>query len=218
MSDKPSGFFSRWQQRRQQVAEEAEKELQQPDVTETIEQQQVTEIKEEASTQAVVESEDENRILTAEELPDPDKIEQGGSFAAFMAKNVDPLAKKAALRALWKQPHFNEVDGLAEYALDYSNQPKLSAEDSAELVKKVFRRVIEREEKEKAEQEEAARLASQQQADAEQGTAETAQLVEPTEQVEQIEDSLNEGQHGLTQNVPDEPSQPVESVVKGQFS
>ena len=79
------------------------------------------------------------------DLPDPEQIEVGGSFARFMANNVDPAAKTAALRALWKQPHFNEIDGLLEYALDYSNQPKLSPEVSAELAKKIFRHIVKEE-------------------------------------------------------------------------
>ncbi len=216
MSDKPNGFFSRWQQRREQVAEEAENEqLQQAEE----ERQQVvqeaqpaqSEASSDADTQSVETAED--KVLTAEDLPDPDKIEEGGSFAAFMAKNVDPSAKKAALRALWKQPHYNEVCGMAEYALDYSNQPLLSAADSADLVKKVFRRVIEKEEKEREEQERAERLAAQQ-ADLPQSPADETQ----PQPAAQIEDSLHDSQELVSQNVPDEPSTVEVTVGKGQFS
>ena len=62
-----------------------------------------------------------------------------------MAKSVDPTTKAAALRALWKQPQYGHIDGLLEYALDYTNQPLLSADVSAELASKVFRYVIEKE-------------------------------------------------------------------------
>ncbi|MCG9966175.1 DUF3306 domain-containing protein [Shewanella cutis] len=141
---KANGFFSRWSQRREQVA--AEEAAVKTQTT----AEELTEDKAEEVTQepvAVQESqasltrtdEDPNRILTAEDLPNPDEIEIGGSFAKFMGANVDPAAKTAALRALWKQPHFNEIDGLLEYALDYSNQPKLTPEVSAELAQKVFR-------------------------------------------------------------------------------
>lgn len=141
---KANGFFSRWSQRREQVA--AEEAAVKTQTT----AEELTEYKAEEVTQepvAVQESqasltqtdEDPNRILTAEDLPNPDEIEIGGSFAKFMGANVDPAAKTAALRALWKQPHFNEIDGLLEYALDYSNQPKLTPEVSAELAQKVFR-------------------------------------------------------------------------------
>lgn len=138
-----SGLLSRWNLRRQKVedeklAEEAElvaeqaEIVQEPSVTAPLPDQAVEQ-------QSVPET--EKQILTAEDLPDPEKIEIGGSFASFMGANVDPLAKAAALKALWKQPQYSEIDGLLEYALDYSNQPKLTAEHSAELAKKIFRHV-----------------------------------------------------------------------------
>lgn len=141
---KANGFFSRWSQRREQVAAE-EAALAAQTTAENL-----AEVKPESTTEPVAPTsepqdalpkteEDPNRLLTAEELPNPEEIEIGGSFAKFMGANVDPAAKTAALRALWKQPHFNEIDGLLEYALDYSNQPKLTPEVSAELAQKVFR-------------------------------------------------------------------------------
>ena len=144
---KTSGFLGRWTQRREQVAaEEAALKAQaaQPEVTavkaEVEPESTATNISTEQQDPAqTLQQDDPNRILTAEDLPNPEEIEIGGSFASFMGANVDPAAKTAALRALWKQPHFNEIDGLLEYALDYSNQPKLSPEVSAELAQKVFR-------------------------------------------------------------------------------
>ena len=141
---KANGIFSRWSQRREQVAAE-EAALASQTTAENL-----AEVKPETTAEPAAPTsepqntlpktdEDPNRILTAEELPNPEEIEIGGSFAKFMGANVDPAAKTAALRALWKQPHFNEIDGLLEYALDYSNQPKLTPEVSAELAQKVFR-------------------------------------------------------------------------------
>ncbi|MGI2260982.1 DUF3306 domain-containing protein [Shewanella sp. GXUN23E] len=203
MSDKPSGLFSRWQQRREQVAQEAEKALQEAPVAESSAET-------EQPLSVAGEPQDDERLLTAEDLPDPDQIEEGGSFAAFMAKNVDPTAKKAALRALWKQPHFNEVCGMAEYALDYSNQPLLSASDSAELVKKVFRKVIEREEQEAAQ----AEMAST--PDTQPGQEHAPEVAELT--VDANADTLPEETQQVSQNVPDESSVSHETVGKGQFS
>ncbi|RTR27696.1 DUF3306 domain-containing protein [Shewanella atlantica] len=151
MSDKPTGLLSRWNLRRQQVADEkeaaelaaqeqAEAPIQDPSLQDSSLQDE--------STEASPESAAEDKILSAEELPDPDKIEVGGSFASFMADNVDPTAKAAALKALWKQPQYNEIDGLLEYALDYSNQPKLTPEHSAEIAKKIFRHVTKDKEEE----------------------------------------------------------------------
>ncbi|UCX03102.1 DUF3306 domain-containing protein [Shewanella glacialimarina] len=160
-----SGLLSRWNQRREQVAKEAE----QPDIAENESTQVSHQVinagvasdKSHAAPQNIetaleaeehlnqadsnINVEDAN-ALSAQELPDPDSIEVGGSFASFMAQNVDPATKAAALKALWKQPQYSHIDGLLEYALDYTNQPKLSAEVSAELAKKIFKHVIEKEE------------------------------------------------------------------------
>lgn len=141
---KANGFFSRWSQRREQVAAE-EAALAAQTTAENLAEVKPDTTAEPAATTSEPQDalpkteEDPNRLLTAEELPNPEEIEIGGSFAKFMGANVDPAAKTAALRALWKQPHFNEIDGLLEYALDYSNQPKLTPEVSAELAQKVFR-------------------------------------------------------------------------------
>lgn len=138
MSD--SSFFSRWQHRREQVALEKEQEK-----VQLVDDKGNTSQEDISSTPSQAEDiplEQEEKLLTEADLPDPNSIGIGGSFSQFMAKNVDPLAKKNALRALWKQPHFNEIDGLLEYGLDYSNQPKLSKLESAELVKKVFRNLL----------------------------------------------------------------------------
>jgi hypothetical protein len=141
MSDKAEGLLNRWEIRRQRVAEEAQQEelLQQaqekPDdynILTAESPQDVSEI-------------DADEVAEAEALPDPNTIEVGGSFARFMAKSVNPTTKAAALRALWKQPQYGHIDGLLEYALDYTNQPLLSADVSAELASKVFRYVIEKE-------------------------------------------------------------------------
>lgn len=149
-----SGLLSRWNLRRQKVEDEkvaaeaniaAEQTeiIQEPSVTPTLSEQEV----EQQSGQLT-----EDKMLMAEDLPDPDKIEIGGSFASFMGANVDPTAKAAALKALWRQPQYSEIDGLLEYALDYSNQPKLTAEHSAEIAKKIFRHVTKSDD-EKAEDE-----------------------------------------------------------------
>ncbi|MGI2110852.1 DUF3306 domain-containing protein [Shewanella frigidimarina] len=141
MSDKAEGLLNRWEIRRQRVAEEAQQEellqlaQEKPDdynILTAESPQDVSEI-------------DADEVAEPEALPDPNTIEVGGSFARFMAKSVDPTTKAAALRALWKQPQYGHIDGLLEYALDYTNQPLLSADVSAELASKVFRYVIEKE-------------------------------------------------------------------------
>lgn len=121
------GLLSRWQQRKEKV----EQEQQELDKALLVDSESSGDIDDESAEQPV--------LLTADELPDPEQIEIGGSFAGFMADNIDPAAKIAALRTLWKQPQYNEIDGLLEYALDYTDQAKLTVEHSAEITKKIFK-------------------------------------------------------------------------------
>lgn len=208
MSDKPRGFFSRWTERREQVEAEAAELAQQEQQAQAIQAQADNEEIPSNDAQAEsAEADQPEKILEAEDLPDPEKIEVGGSFASFMGANVSPEAKSAALKALWKQPQYNEIDGLLEYALDYSNQPKLSPEVSAELAKKVFRNVM-KDEEETAEDEEL--LASEgddtvgDAADAPQGINEKSELVAETDLINQNDDLI------LAQEV----EQPLQSQVK----
>ncbi len=117
-----SGFLSRWALRKQQV-QDGETPIDEPQQDVPPQAEVVAEA--EPETQAALETQpetesQEEKLLTAEDLPDPSGIEVGGSFASFMAKNVDPAVKTAALRTLWKQPHFNEIDA-------YLSTPSITA-------------------------------------------------------------------------------------------
>ncbi|QQX80399.1 DUF3306 domain-containing protein [Shewanella sp. KX20019] len=208
-----SGLLSRWNLRRQKVEQEAEADI---EALEAAEQQLVT--ADEASSEQTGTAESpsveaiepgEDKLLTAEDLPDPEKIEVGGSFASFMGANVDPAAKSAALKALWKQPHYSEIDGLLDYALDYSNQPKLSAKVSAELAKKVFRYVVEEKDDEEENETEAVSELESDEMTAAENTVET-EVVNDTKQVSDILDSDDEE---LSQNEPEHPGVIINKVV-----
>ncbi|WP_299803017.1 DUF3306 domain-containing protein [uncultured Shewanella sp.] len=215
-----SGFLSRWNLRKQQVeaegeakvaAEEAAAQKLAEEQAFAAQQQAETELTTEQATSPVV-SDDAtadapaDKILTAEDLPDPEKIEVGGSFASFMGANVDPAAKSAALKALWKQPHYSEIDGLLEYALDYSNQPLLTPDVSAEIAKKVFRHMV----KDKDEES----LAKQElDASDEMIAAEKIEQNERHNDPEEISDILDGEQSGLSQNEPESSDVSASKVV-----
>lgn len=214
---KASGFFGRWSQRREQVAaEEAALSLKQSQaILADPPVESESEVGAGITTDTVAEPqepqpEEPNRILTAEDLPNPEEIEIGGSFASFMGANVDPAAKTAALRALWKQPHFNEIDGLIEYALDYSNQPKLSPEVSAELAKKVFRYIT----KDSNESDEESLLAEGVESNVPENVMESKNSDVETElATAQIADNLDGETDDLPQNAPEPLAQVQKPVV-----
>ena len=208
MSDKAEGLLNRWEIRRQRVAEEAQQEelLQQaqekPDdynILTAESPQDVSEI-------------DADEVAEPEALPDPNTIEVGGSFARFMAKSVDPTTKAAALRALWKQPQYGHIDGLLEYALDYTNQPLLSADVSAELASKVFRYVIE---KEKPEPELDADLAPTDMADpAEFASNELAEQIDSIAEEDSIDLADNDATTTAALSQPEQPLYQNDDLLK----
>ncbi|AQS40588.1 Protein of unknown function (DUF3306) [Shewanella psychrophila] len=209
MNDKSSGLFSRWTQRRQQVEDERLAEAAATAEAQTKTDEQHLSDREVAESQQESESVDEAKVITAEDLPDPDKIEVGGSFASFMGANVDPTAKAAALKSLWKQPQYNEIDGLLEYALDYSNQPKLSAKQSAEIAKKIFRHVTKKEDEE-LEQAQVVEDHATESAD----ESTTASLSNDTNlESEAPEDILDIESDDLTQNAPNFEGESKKTVV-----
>ena len=141
MTDPKPGLLSRWQQRLTKVKEEQEEErLAEEQAAEELAAKEQALAKEaEEAVDGEAEETEASADEEAEALPDPDAIEEGGSFAAFLKEGVDPTKKRDALRALWSQPQYNITDGMAEYALDYSAQPKLSAQVAKEVATQVFR-------------------------------------------------------------------------------
>ncbi|TKB50998.1 DUF3306 domain-containing protein [Ferrimonas sediminicola] len=140
MTDPKPGLLSRWQQRLTKVKQEQEEErlAEEQARAEQLEAEQAREA-ESTPEEAVTGNDAEVAAEGEQALPDPDTIEEGGSFAAFLKEGVDPTKKRSALKALWSQPQYNITDGMAEYALDYSNQPKLSVQVAKEVATKVFR-------------------------------------------------------------------------------
>ncbi|MCL1147183.1 DUF3306 domain-containing protein [Shewanella marinintestina] len=214
-----SGFLSRWNLRKQQVeaegeaevaaAEEAAQKLAEEQALAAQEQAESEQVAENALQQSTDETRveaDPDKILTAEDLPDPEKIEVGGSFASFMGANVDPATKSAALKALWKQPHYNEIDGLLEYALDYSNQPLLTPDVSAEIAKKVFRHMVKDKDEEKLEQDE---LDVSDEMIAAENSVENKSLSD----TDAVSDILDAQQDSLSQNEPKSSDVPTGKVV-----
>ena len=56
----------------------------------------------------------------AEPLPPVESLTPESDFKPFMAPDVAPGLKQAAMKQLFKDPHFNVMDGLDTYIDDYS--------------------------------------------------------------------------------------------------
>jgi len=67
------------------------------------------------------------------ELPPIDSLTPESDFSAFMHKQVDDKLRRAALRKLFSDPAFNVVDGLDDYAEDYTQLETLAEGAAATL-------------------------------------------------------------------------------------
>ncbi|SLN20591.1 hypothetical protein ROA7450_00704 [Roseovarius albus] len=76
---------------------------------------------EEISAAIQAEKSDED-ILTELNLPDPDSLELGDDFRAFMTKAVPDRIRRRALRRLWlTNPALANLDGLIDYGEDFTD-------------------------------------------------------------------------------------------------
>ena len=61
------------------------------------------------------------------ELPPVDELTPQSDFSPFMHHKVDGDVRRAALKKLFSDPHFNVMDGLDTYVADYSQPDPLPA-------------------------------------------------------------------------------------------
>jgi hypothetical protein len=71
------------------------------------------------------------------ELPSVESLTHDSDFSAFMQPKVDELVKRAALKKLFTDPHFNVMDGLDIYIGDYT-QPDPMPDGMLEKLGKVY--------------------------------------------------------------------------------
>jgi hypothetical protein len=58
-------------------------------------------------------------------LDDARKLNKDSDFTPFMARQVEPEVRNAAMKTLFADPHFNVMDGLDTYIDDYSKPDPL---------------------------------------------------------------------------------------------
>lgn len=105
-----SGEQSFWSRRRAAVAAEEQAE------------QAALEAEALAQQHAVLEEKADEEILAELDLPNPDEMEMGDDFIAFMSKAVPDRIRRRALRTLWRSnPVLANVDMLVDYGEDFTD-------------------------------------------------------------------------------------------------
>ena len=89
-------------------------------------------------------------------LDDVKLLTKDSDFKPFMAQNVGPSVRNAAMKKLFADPHFNIMDGLDIYIDDYSKSDPIPESMLRQMTSAKFLKLFEDEEKEVADQPEAA--------------------------------------------------------------
>lgn len=85
-------------------------------------------------------------------LADVALLKPGEGISRFVARGVDEQVKRAALKTLFADPHFNVMDGLDTYIDDYSIPDPMPPEMLRNLASAKFLKLFEEEEKKEEEE------------------------------------------------------------------
>jgi Protein of unknown function (DUF3306) len=88
-------------------------------------------------------------------LEDVSRLTPASDFTRFVARDVDPTVKNAALKTLFTDPHFNVMDGLDIYIDDYGKPDPLPEGMLRQMVQSQFLGLFADEETDKEKQAEA---------------------------------------------------------------
>lgn len=141
MAVEDDNFFSRWSRRKAQVrsGETPAAEPPAPVVARAAAPPAASLPAESAPTEQAAPSEQAPPPLT---LDDVAGLTPESDFKAFVARNVSPEVRNAAVKKLFADPRFNVMDGLDIYIDDYSQPSPLSAAMMAKMVGAQFLKLV----------------------------------------------------------------------------
>ena len=82
-------------------------------------------------------------------LEDTEALTPESDFKPFMARDVAPEVRNAAMKKLFADPHFNVMDRMDVYIDDYSNPAPLPAATLRKMASAVFLKLVDDEEEQK---------------------------------------------------------------------
>jgi hypothetical protein len=133
MDEQPGGFLSRWAQRKAQARAGVEVAPEAPVAAPPVVPTPSTALSPEAGLPAAPQEGvafpgAPNALDMADAAPAPESLptladvallSRDSSYARFVARGVDEGVKRAAMKKLFTDPHFNVMDGLDTYIADY---------------------------------------------------------------------------------------------------
>lgn len=137
-------FFSRWSRRKQQVKSgeplpaDPPPPVARPEPPPAV-QPAVAAVPAAVAPPAAAPAEDR---LPPPTLDDVSSLTPESDFSRFVARDVSPDVRNAAVKKLFADPHFNVMDGLDIYIDDYSQPSPLSKADLARMVGAQFLKLV----------------------------------------------------------------------------
>lgn len=128
MEDKTS-FLSRWAQRK---AEQQNIDETDPQNAERHLETSTSEATTGVTTDTTTE-EQEAAVLTDEDMPDVETLNESSDFSQFFSAGVSDELRDIALQKLFRLPEFNLRDGLNDYDEDFSKMPELAEAVASKL-------------------------------------------------------------------------------------
>jgi Protein of unknown function (DUF3306) len=95
-----------------------------------------------------------NQAPPAPTLDDAQALTPASDFKPFMARNVSPEVKNAAMKKLFADPHYNVMDMMDIYVDDYSKPDPIPESMLREMVSVKFLKLFERDEDDEAKNQE----------------------------------------------------------------
>jgi hypothetical protein len=143
---KDEGFFSRWSRRKAQttrgesVEPESKAEVESPADAQPRADDAAsrTRAQAQAQTQAGPLVPQEQAAPPAPTLEDVARLTRESDYSRFVAKDVDDDIKRAAMRKLFSDPHFNKMDGLDVYIDDYTQSTPIPQAVLRQMVQSQF--------------------------------------------------------------------------------
>ena len=187
------GFVSRWSRRKSEIAEK--EPITSPEILKPLgdsqSEGQLVAMIDPAQSDAI-----EQPVLTDEDMPTLDSLNQDSDFSPFMSPGVSEALRKLALRKLFQGARFNIRDGLDDYDDDFRNFAGLG-----DLVTCDMKHQIEMQEERKRKEEEEAREAE-------------ALKMEKDETIETEEESENQKSEPANALVEENPIDPKQDIAR----
>jgi hypothetical protein len=137
------GFLGRWSQRKQDARQG--KPLAEPERTVPPPLPEVPAAPPSVAPVPALPQAEQPQVQVVPTLEDVQALGQDSDYTPFVARNVDPAVRNAAMKKLFTDPHYNVMDGLDTYIDDYSQPDPLPASVLRKMASAQFLKLVDEE-------------------------------------------------------------------------